>query len=624
MTRRLPLLLAGAVFLLLLFKPASMSLLRAREAASTPASWQEGPSGGRFAVLLPRLFATRWHDEALYAARAAMVLRHGLPYDPYWREDRGLKDWIQGFPVFFAMAGFSLAAGSDMDRGWLLAAAVLGACWFLLFYEVLLGWSGKETAAAPLALFSVLYPDLYGWLFDINFGLRANWERYASVFIQQGAEVRPHFYRLPAGMLTFLLLCLLFVASWKLLMQERVRPAASALLGVGFGLLFFVHAYTHAFGLATLGTLAAAAWLLRPSAGARANMLTAFFAAVLVSIGSAALMSRLIDPLTRADCLQIVGLEHTHRFYKITLIHLLLGGLGLLAARRETEAPRKAAWLVLACAQAGIFACRNAQVVFGFTVQPHHYIPMGSFMGAMMLLLPLSRRLGRASWWDRRKAITASVLVCLGFLANETVAAARGYSLFGLPADLESGLSWVRAHADKDALVLSLSMQTNEALALRTQASVQAAPVSPPIASPFSKERYYSKVAALLRTLDANEDLFLEQRFLLPRVKLRVVNDIVADIHAGRVPAREAFEEAEWFHPLLWGVMDDAPFLEGRERIRVLARGVAPLEPPYYVWLDDPDIRFLRRPLQSLGGRQVFRSGAVSIYEFARMRTEKR
>lgn len=617
MTRRVPLLLAGAVFLLLLVKPASIFWLRTRQQARVPAVWARGESAGRFAVLLPRLFTTRWHDEALYAARAAKVLSHGLPYNPYWREDRAMKDWIQNFPVFFIMAGFSLPAGGDMDRGWILAVAVLGALWFLLFYEILLGWSRRQEAAAPLALFSVLFPDLYTWIFDINFSLRENWGRYISVFFQRGAEVRPHFDRLPAGMLTLFLLCLLFAACWKLLLRERPRPAHAALVGAGFGSLFFVHAYTHIFGLATLGVLATAAWILRPSRGARANMVMAFVVAAAVSIGSAALMASLIDPVTRADCLEIVGLEHTHRFYKVSLVHLILAGCGLLASVREPEPRRRAAWLVLTCAQAGIFACRSAQTALGFTVQPHHYIPMGSFMGALMLLLPLSRILGRAPWWSRRAAIAAGLVVGLGFLTNESLAAARGYRLFGLPQDLEAGLAWVRANTQKDALVLSLSMEANEALALRTQASVQVAPASPPVVAPFSKERYYSKVAELLKALDADVERFLDERCLLPRAKSQVAAAISRSLRAGEVPDREAFEAAEWFHPLLWGVTADGPFLEGRGRVRALARSSLPLERPYYLWLHDADARFLRRAPQALGGRRVFREGSVSIYEFA-------
>lgn len=615
MTRRAHWLAACAVLAFMLFKPAAMAVLRAREARRAPEAWARVPASGRFALLVPRLFAARFHDEALYASRAHRVLTHGFPYDPYWVEDRALKDWVQDFPVFYAMAGFAAVAGGDMNRGWILAGAVVAAAWLLFFDGVLFAWCGRRRVSVPLALFSILFPDLYGWVFDVNLSLSANLQRYAGVFVQQGALTRPGFYRLPAGMLSLLALAGALVALARLAGDQRPRTARAAAVGSWFGGLFLVHAYAHAFGLAALGAAAALAWLGFASAPARRNLSVAFAAALIVSAAAAALSSLGVDPRARADSLEIVGLVRTHRFYLVSLVHLAVGGAALLALARETDVRRRAAWLVLAAAQAAGFAARSAQVVTGFTVQPHHFIPLASFFGCGVLLLPFSRWLAGRSWWTRRTAAAACAVVLAGALANDAVAAKRSYRLFGLTPDEQAGVDWLRANAPKDSVVASLSMDVNELVPLYTSSSVMVPPASPPISTLYTKERYYEKTAELLSLLDVDAPRFLAERWLVPADKLAVQSELARRQRDGEPPDPELFEKAEWFQPFLWGGTADAPVLEGRARIAALAAArPSPAREPAFLWLNDGDARFLRRPPERSGWRLSLRGTAFSLY----------
>jgi hypothetical protein len=313
---------------------------------------------------------------------------------------------------------------------------------------------------------------------------------------------------------------------------------------------------------------------------------------------------------------QIVGLEHAHRFYLVSLVHILLAGIGLFALRRETENWRRGAWLALIGLQLGVFAARASQVITGITVQPHHFIPIGSFFGCGIFLFPLTRWLAGRKWWNMAFALAVSSLVIIAAVSNDAVAARRSYRLFGLSQDLSAGLDWIAENLPKDSTVASLSMEVNEAIPLYTSSSVLVPPASPPVVTLFSKERYYQKVAQLLVACGADAPRFLNERWLIPREKVLVQTRMGKALHAGQDSAREDFEQSEWFHPFFWGVNEDGPVLTGRERIVQLTSVVPPLQRPYYVWLDDADSRFLNQPLSSRGGKLEFRNGSVAIYSF--------
>jgi hypothetical protein len=610
---------AAGVFALLLVRPLGIAGLRAAAQRRDPDGWSRLSTNGSFTLLVPEAMTTRYHDEANYAARVHQILLHGVPSDPYWRDDRGAASWLPDCLALYLMAAPAALFGGNLTAAWIFAVAAVGTLWFLLFYRALRRWCGRDDVAVPLALFLTVFPDLTIWLLDVNFSLAQNWERYASVFFERRAETGPIFHRLPPHFLSSLLLYGLLVQLWRLTASPRRRTVAAAALGLGFGLMALVQAFEFSFGMAALGLFAASLWPPRQDEDARWNATVALGAACAASAAYVLLTARVLDAATRLEMLDLLGLVRTHRFYLVTVVHLLAAGAGLLLARREKAPERKLAWRLLACAQAAVFCCRNAQVLTGFSVQPYHYIPFGSFIGCAMVLLWASDALSRGTRWSARAGTAAVVALFAWGLANELTAAAETYRFFGLPRDVESGLDWVRKSLPRDALILSPSMEVNETVPLYTAATVQVPPASPsPTSGPYTSEIYFYHVAQLLKSGGLDPARFLNERWLLMPERDRVVAKMHADhIALHRFDVAD-FERAEWFYPMWYGASDDARVRAGRARIKALAAEVPGVAAPFYLWINARDRDLLSAPPESRGGRLVYENQSVRVYEFAR------
>ena len=148
------------MFFFLLLRPAYIVFLRHQLQARMPEQWAQMDTNGSFRLLVPKLYAARYHDEARYAARIQQVLVHGFPYNPYWREDRGIKGSLHDSIGIYLLSAVALLCGGNLTLTWVVAVALIGALWFLLFYAVFRTWSGRPDVAVPLARFSVLFADL--------------------------------------------------------------------------------------------------------------------------------------------------------------------------------------------------------------------------------------------------------------------------------------------------------------------------------------------------------------------------------------------------------------------------------------------------------------------------------
>jgi hypothetical protein len=610
----LPALAAAGVFALLLLRPAYIGALRSRMRADDPRGWAALSTNGRFRLLVPQLVSLRYHDEAFYAGCAREVLTHGRPYDHFWRG--GVGSWIQDSINLFVLAAVALPFGGDMNRAWIASVALLGAAWFLLFYRVFHWWSGKEEVALPLALFSILFPDLYTWLLDVNFNLQVNLDRYSHVFFQRFSEVRPHFYRLPSGFLSEFLMCLLFLGAWSLGASPRRRPAGAVLLGLAFGLMAWAHPFEFVFGMATLLVLTAAVWL-RPSRPERRwNVSLAFAAALPAAVFCAGVVARSVPAQAWKDHLELTGAVFTRRPFLITLIHPLFALFGARVMRGEPDPRRRDAWLLLICAQLGIFLCRNAQVVLGYYVQPFHYIPLGSFMGCLMLFLYAAQRLASARGWSRAAGFSLSAVLFAWGLANEKAGAEATYRLFGLPRAAETALDWTRDNVPPGALVLSISMMTNESLPLYTRAQGYVSTLQL-FKAPFTEADYFEKVARLLKTFRVDPARFLAARWLLPGERARLSARLDHEERALGVVDLEKLEPVEWFFSFNRDYANDASVLRRRAELTRLVEKAEPLPGPYYLWVNADDAPLLRETPSSRGGERVYSGDGVEIYRFA-------
>jgi hypothetical protein len=607
---------AAGVFLFLLLRPAYISVLRRRMQAADPAAWAQLPTTGRVALLLPSDIATRYHDEACFAARVQQILLHGAPFNPYWREDRQTITMLHDCVSAYLVAAVAFLCRGDLNRTWVVAVALIGALWFLLFYALFKEWCGRDDVAVPLALFSILFPDLYVWLLDVNFNVHVTWVRFYSVFFQDRSFIRPQFYRLPSLFLSYLLLVALFRWTWLLASQKRLRPFAAAALGLGYGLMTFVHPFESVFGMASVTIFLLAVWLLAAPRETRLNLLTVVLAGLVVPGVYAFVMWVATDPRVRMDTLEMDGMVRSRHFYLITAVHALFAGFGLFQRSRESDETRRQTWLFLACSQAAAFACRNTQVLTGTMLLPFHYITLGSFTGCLMLFLWGSRALSGRSWWTARAGAAACAVILAWGAFNEKKAAENTYQLFGLPADAEAALDWTRGHLPMDALVLSLSMETNEEIVLYTQAHAQVPPASPPASGFFSKDQYLRKVAEELVTCRVDVDRFLAERWLDLKDKLPLLAEISRDaVERQRVNLR-LYEPAEWFYPYVYADMTGTSEAQGRARLRELVAQTPPLSGPFYLWVNAQDEHLLKAPPESFGGALVYRNATVRIYEF--------
>ena len=604
----LPVAAAAGVFAFLLIRPAAIISLRNRMERQDPAAWEKLPTNGRFALLLPQLISARYHDETMYAASVRQVLTRGRPYAAYWPEKRGLADWVQNSLGLYALAGVAAACGGNMTAAWCLSVALIGAAWFLLFFRAFSWWSGKKSVAYPLALFSVLFPDFYVWLLDINFHPQVNWERYLGVFFQYHAEIRPNFYRLPSLFLSTLLLCCLFLGLWSLACQKSKRPLLAALLGLGFGLMAWVHPFEFVFGMATL-------LLMTIVSERRENLVPAFLVALPVGALCSAAISLSVGRETWKEHLALLDVVYSHRFYLITLVHLIFAAFGWRLSRKEADPRRRTAWILLSCAQVAIFLCRNLQVVAGFSVMPFHYIPLGSFMGCLMLFLFAADALARRSWWRPSVALGVSLLLVGWGLANELVAARRTYPLFGLPRNMEAALDWTDANLPPGSTVLSLSMATSLALPVYTRSFGYASSLVL-FTNPFTLQEYLLKMARRVKTAQADPDRFLAERWALPSARGQLLNDEIIGQRARSEVNPERVERLEWFASFLPAFKDDAAVALYRRQFRGMIDQAEPLSPPYYLWVGAGDARFLVRPPEEFGGERVYRNDGVSIYRF--------
>ena len=607
---------AIGVFFFLLLRPLYIAHLRAEMKRDEPAAWAQLPTNGRFSLLVPHLLSLRYHDEAFYASCVHEILRHGKPRNPFWPEEQGLGSWVQNSLSMYALAGLDLLCGGNMTAAWCLGVALVGMGWFVLYYRVLHWWSGKWEVALPLSLFSVLFPDFYSWLLDINFHPRVNWERYAGVFFQYHTEVLPDFRRLPSNFLTLFILCWLFVGLWSLFCQTRRRPAASVFLGLGFGLMAWVHPFEFVFGMSTLLVLTASAWLWKSASERRWNLSAAFLTALPVGAACMALISRTVSKAAWSDHLELLGVSHSRRPYLITLIHLIFAAGGAWMLKREAEPKRRAAWILLICAQIGIFLCRNDQVVLGFSVQPFHFIPMGSVMGCAMLLLFLAQRMAASPRWNARAAVVLSAIVVAWALTNEKIGAERTFRMFGLPRATEAALDWTRDSVPPDSMFVSLSMLTTESIPLYTKARVFGSPLGL-MTTPFTRDAYFRKIAVLLKTSRADADRFLDQRFPLPEAKSALQAEISheqRDLGFVDVPK---LEPAEWFYSFHRDFMTDEAVLRKRRELKELVETAQPLRTPYYLWVNADDAPLLRQNPLSYGGKRVYENESVTIYEFS-------
>jgi len=620
MGRRPAWLLAGAVFAFMWARPLYTVHLRHQMRSELPELWEHWPTNGPYAILLPQMAGNLYHDSALYAAAVHQIALHGLPVSPYFGGRRDFASWSHDFIAYYLIAGAGLLCGGDITMTWLMAQALTAMLWFLLLHAIFLRWSGKESIAAPLALFSVLFPDLYVWFLDVNFTPGVMRDRLAMIFAQNFTiPIRPIFYRMPTPFLSFLLLSWLLVGLWALASRKEPRPAAASALGAGFGLMAFVHPFEFLFGMMTLGFFTAITWQLKPPGAARRNALVAVVAGTIVSAGYFLLMTSVTDARLRRESMVILDLLYSHKFYKTSLIHLALAALAWRWQSREKEWPLRLGWLLLVCAQLAAFAGRNSQVITGLQLEPSRYLQLGSFFGCLMLFMKLAQVLAAKPWWKPKPAAALCVIIAMGALYNEKSAAEHTYKALGLPRDTQDAMLWVRSNAPDEAVFMSPSMITVMELPVYTQAKAFVPSLGALPTVLYSYDDYLRWTAQMLKTVGADVDKFLDLRWPLPAQKARIFNEESSRQRLLGQADEGALDGLEWSVPVPHnGDFSDEANLKARARIKEFYAQAAPAEGPYFVWINARDISLLTKFPALPAAQLVYQNPSVWIFKSSR------
>lgn len=608
---RRALLLAVLVFGVFLVRPLLSRCLRARDARRDPAAWAENRANGRFAVLLPGLYGTRYYDESAYAARVHQVLLHGVPYGPYWREHRRLKDWYYELIPNYVLAGFAALCGGDLNVAWLLVVAVVAGGWAALWFWIFSAWCGRDSIAAVLALFLSLFPDFNVWLLDINLDAGLSAWRWSSVFVQRGAVLLPLTHRLYSQHLSFLAVCLLLAALWRLAVEQRLRPVASLALGLAFSSLVLVHSFEYALAMSVVALLpfAAEAFGLR---AVRRNLWLCLAAAL---VGTAVYLAFQFSTSTELGKLvpALPAAPGGRRFHPMTVVHLAIAAWAWMRARREASTARSAVWLVLGAAQAGAFLWRNMELLIGRDVEFFHMIPMSGVLGSAAIFLAFSESLARMKRWRRSTTLGAVAVLIAVALGREAAGAAASYRMLGLPRDIEAGCAWLSKNAPLDGLLLSPSLEVNMLAALYTPVKVETMPLDAPVQFVFSREQHLLRLARLLKTLRIDPDRFAAARWLTPASRRPLEDEAArAIVHEGRAITPELLEALVWFRGDFTAT--EKSVLAGRRRLKELYASAQPIAPPFYVWVNAHDRPLLLESPERWAGRPVFESGSVALY----------
>jgi hypothetical protein len=612
--RSFAVLVPSLLFLLLIFRPLYASYLREKAAAADPAAWAAHPLNGRFSMLVPQLAASRVRDEVTYASGVQQIRVHGRPYSPYLREHRALHEWTMNFIPFYLVAAVGAVAGLGISWTWILAGALTGALWGLLFYLVFARWTDRPAVAAPLALFCGFYLDFHGLLLDVNFSPALNLARLAQTFAPQGAQLLPHWHRMTSPFLSVLMTAGLLLAAWRLAQCARPRYGAAAALGAGLAAMAFAHSFEFVFGGASFALFAVWAWL--KGHPRRKDLALALAVCVLLSALLSAWLFFSRDARAWNDTLEISGLLRSRRFYKIAAVHLLVAALAAWKARGAREPWRRDAWALLACAQAAAFLCRNSQVLTGLLLQPFHYIPMASLFGSLVFYLWGAEKLAAWKAWGNRAGLAAGAAVVLAVFVFQKGLAERTYPLLGLPRDMEAALDWTDANLPKDALVLSLSMEANLALPLYTKAKLPVQPVSAPYAAIIRRDEHILRLAQLLKGAGADAPRFLKERWLPPGEWMSRM-DRLQRLQVGSATTDLALvETVEWFATYLYGRLTDQDIADAhRDVLAALPEAKDPPR-PFWLWVGPHDAPLLKTAPEKRGGRLVYENASTRLYAF--------
>jgi hypothetical protein len=598
-----------ATFLLFLFLPAYMALLRHQAARAEPQEWATVTNNGPFTYISPLQVSTIATEENGYAAKLRQIGRRGLPLDPYSR-DRSIGSWLFDSLLFFPLAPLLWLSGGNIQVAWILAHAIFGTVWLWLFYRLFRFYSSDSRYALLFATACLYFIDtLMFFTFKVVLdslarpgGLAGN----LTPLVETTTSGPVQFIRVPTPALSFLWLGLALWGCVALATNSRRRLGAAAGLGFSLGLLSLAHFYEWTIGVMIAGLL----WLYSLTAPVgRHNRwnLTAIVAVAGAVSGGYYFVARHLTRDIMHDVIDRMG-KFGMNLRSDSLLYLLLAAIAWWMGRRVKDR-RRWVWVVGTAVFLAVFALTNFSLVLGYDIQFFHARVVANLAAVLLLLCWLIDR----KWLKDRLLVHAGVIIIaiLAWVAlREKAWGDKHYRLYGVPRDVASAMNWVNTHLEDGTMMVSLSQPIVELLALQADVQFPFTCGIPNFARAVSTESNTRGFARMLSSLDADVDHFLAERWTPRQGGIHNATHFRGDLDW------PALQKESWrYFMMAWKSLPGNKDEESR-MIREFAAREAPLERPYYLWLQSDDREFLRRSPEELGGELAYQNGAVAIYAF--------
>jgi len=597
---------ALALFSVCLFEYIYIQHLRAKLWHEPPESWAATPYDGSTNLLLPWTF----EDQVHYAAKVNQIRIHGVPYNPFFADQRSLRSAMADGLCFYIIALLS-SPFKHLSTAWLYVSYALMVAWLLALYAFFRTHVARHPVRPLLILFvSVLIlVTADAWIpLRVDFSI-PNAGKLLTALINidtykwRGLE----FMRLTSPLLTLLLM-----VPWLggLIRSLSGRPSAikGVFVGLSAALFYFVHFYNWTFVLGTLGVLAAASLVVPHFHQDRRVVWPAF---LMMIVGMAPWIYLAVRE-TDKSVLERAGMIHVFHFDVGAVFPIALGLWTLAAGRRAGAKLSSPFWRVMGAASIAGGVILNADLVLRFSVQKYLWYR------ELNLVLILMAGAGLLIWLEKRSRSDLhagyAIAGLLGILFfNNKCFAERYFVSAALPRTWEQALDWSNQNLDKDTKVLTVSALMTQLLPVYTRVKLQAGDGFP-ILSDVSTEDNLRRLAVLLKTLSIPKEKFIQERWYHEPGATDVPKRL-----RGFAPLENSLYETNWSVTMghYAGLDKGRPYAAGhlKEMLDRVYSSAQALQEDYYVWLNNADDHLL-----DIGADErkdfhvVYRNAGVRIY----------